>query len=137
MGPAGFDELRFYAEHFDTVEVNTTFYGQPRAEVAADWVRRTPQRFSFSLKLYQKFTHPKMFREAALKSAPGSDGTLLDAARASDAERHRRFSERASNRLQRPASSARSSRSFLRASRAAAATRDYSTQLLTAFSDIR
>jgi uncharacterized protein YecE (DUF72 family) len=77
-GTRDFDELRFYAEHFDTVEVNTTFYGQPRPEVAADWVRRTPARFSFSLKLYQKFTHPKMFREAALKSAPGSEGTLLD-----------------------------------------------------------
>ena len=31
--PKGFDELAFYAEHFDTVEVNSTFYGQPRAEV--------------------------------------------------------------------------------------------------------
>jgi hypothetical protein len=31
-GTRDFDELRFYAEHFDTVEVNSTFYGQPRAE---------------------------------------------------------------------------------------------------------
>jgi uncharacterized protein YecE (DUF72 family) len=77
-GTSGFDELGFYAEHFDTVEINTTFYGQPRAEIAADWVRRTPPAFTFSLKLYQKFTHPKMFREAALRSAPGSAGTLLD-----------------------------------------------------------
>ena len=77
-GTSGFDELRFYAEHFDTVEVNTTFYGQPRPEVTLDWVGRTPARFTFSLKLYQKFTHPKMFREAALKSAPGSEGILLD-----------------------------------------------------------
>ena len=77
-GTSDFDELRFYAAHFDTVEVNTTFYGQPRPEVASDWVRRTPDRFTFSLKLYQKFTHPKMFREAALKSAPGSEGRLLD-----------------------------------------------------------
>jgi uncharacterized protein YecE (DUF72 family) len=77
-GTAGFDELRFYAEHFDTVEVNTTFYGQPRAVVTADWVSRTPARFLFSLKLYQKFTHPKMFREAALRTAPGSEGALLD-----------------------------------------------------------
>src|SRR5688572_9310044 len=77
-GTAGFDELRFYADHFDTVEVNTTFYGQPRAEVTAGWAARTPAAFQFSLKLYQKFTHPKMFREAALKSAPGSEGTLLD-----------------------------------------------------------
>ena len=77
-GTAGFDELRFYAEHFDTVEVNTTFYGQPRAEVTSAWANRTPAGFEFSLKLYQKFTHPKMFKEAALKSAPGSEGTLLD-----------------------------------------------------------
>jgi len=78
QGTANFDELRFYAEHFDTVEVNTTFYGQPRAEVTAGWVARTPGRFTFSLKLYQKFTHPTMFRETALKSAPGSEGPLLD-----------------------------------------------------------
>jgi uncharacterized protein YecE (DUF72 family) len=77
-GTAGFDELRFYAEHFDTVEVNTTFYGQPRPDVTAGWAERTPPGFRFSLKLYQKFTHPKMFREAALKSAPGSEGPLLD-----------------------------------------------------------
>jgi len=77
-GTAGFDELRFYAEHFDTVEVNTTFYGQPRPEVARSWVERTPSGFEFSLKLYQKFTHPKMFRESALTRAPGSEGPLLD-----------------------------------------------------------
>jgi len=77
-GTDRFDELRFYADHFDTVEVNTTFYGQPRAEVTAGWVARTPPGFTFSLKLYQKFTHPKMFREAALRSAPGSEGALLD-----------------------------------------------------------
>ena len=77
-GTAGFHELRFYADHFDTVEVNSTFYGQPRADITTGWVARTPAQFSFSLKLYQKFTHPKMFRDAALKSAPGSDGPLLD-----------------------------------------------------------
>jgi uncharacterized protein YecE (DUF72 family) len=77
-GTAGFDELRFYAEHFETVEVNSTFYGQPRADVTSGWASRTPPEFEFSLKLYQKFTHPKMFREAALKTAPGTDGPLLD-----------------------------------------------------------
>ena len=77
-GTDQFDELRFYAEHFDTVEVNTTFYGQPRAEVTRGWADRTPAGFDFSMKLYQKFTHPKMFREAALKTAPGAEGPLLD-----------------------------------------------------------
>lgn len=77
-GTDRFDELRFYAEHFDTVEVNTTFYGQPRAEVTRGWVERTPAAFDFSLKLYQKFTHPRMFKEAALKAAPGAEGPFLD-----------------------------------------------------------
>jgi uncharacterized protein YecE (DUF72 family) len=54
----GFDELAYYAEHFDTVEINTTFYGQPRAKVAQTWADRTPPDFEFSLKLYRKFTHP-------------------------------------------------------------------------------
>jgi uncharacterized protein YecE (DUF72 family) len=71
-----FDELAFYSEHFDTVEINATFYGQPRASVSASWVRRTPADFEFSVKLYQKFTHPKMFQErvaAALESGGAAD----------------------------------------------------------------
>ena len=56
----GFDELRFYAERFNTVEVNSTFYGQPRANVSLGWVKRTPSDFEFAIKLYQKFTHPDM-----------------------------------------------------------------------------
>lgn len=63
----GFDELRFYAERFNTVEVNSTFYGQPRPNVTLGWVRRTPGDFDFSIKLYQKFTHPGM----ALRQAQG------------------------------------------------------------------
>jgi uncharacterized protein YecE (DUF72 family) len=66
--PKGFDELRYYAEHFDTVEVNSTFYGQPRRDVTSRWADRTPANFEFSVKLYQKFTHPRMFEEALRKS---------------------------------------------------------------------
>ena len=58
-----FDELAFYADHFNTVEVNSTFYGQPRADVSRGWAERTPDGFEFSVKLYQKFTHPRMFEE--------------------------------------------------------------------------
>jgi uncharacterized protein YecE (DUF72 family) len=64
---SGFDELRFYAEHFDTVEINSTFYGVPTAGAARGWVERTPPGFEFSLKLYQKFTHPGMFEKATGK----------------------------------------------------------------------
>ncbi len=66
----GFDELRFYAEHFDTVEVNSTFYGQPDARVTSAWVARTPPGFAFSVKLYQKFTHPRMFKERVVRALP-------------------------------------------------------------------
>jgi uncharacterized protein YecE (DUF72 family) len=69
--PRGFDELAFYADHFDTVEVNSTFYGQPRADVTEGWARRTPAGFEFAVKLYQKFTHPGMFRERVERSLPG------------------------------------------------------------------
>src|SRR5437899_9956534 len=72
--PKGFDELAVYAEHFDTVEVNSTFYGQPRAEVTRGWVDRTPRGFEFSLKLYQKFTHPSMFKKALARKLPGAAG---------------------------------------------------------------
>src|SRR5688572_18985463 len=77
-GTHGFDELRFYAQHFDTVEVNTTFYGQPRAEITRGWAERTPTGFEFSLKLYQKFTHPRMFREAAQKAATVTSSDIDD-----------------------------------------------------------
>lgn len=58
-----FDELEFYAERFNTVEVNSTFYGQPRRNVSLGWVKRTPPGFEFSVKLYQKFTHPELTRD--------------------------------------------------------------------------
>lgn len=67
-GGTHIDELTYYAEHFDTVEVNTTFYGQPKPEVSRRWVERTPEGFEFSLKLYQKFTHPAMYEKATGKS---------------------------------------------------------------------
>jgi len=69
----GFDELRFYAERFNTVEVNSTFYGQPRATVSLAWVRRTPPGFAFSVKLFQKFTHPATSRDPTPVAAADVD----------------------------------------------------------------
>jgi uncharacterized protein YecE (DUF72 family) len=59
--PRGFDELAYYAEHFDTVEVNATFYRMPEPDLSRAWLRRTPADFTFSIKLFQQFTHPDMF----------------------------------------------------------------------------
>jgi uncharacterized protein YecE (DUF72 family) len=61
------DELSYYADHFDTVEVNSSFYGPPPAATTRRWAERTPKRFEFSVKLYQKFTHPEMFAKATGK----------------------------------------------------------------------
>jgi uncharacterized protein YecE (DUF72 family) len=81
--PKTFDELSFYAEHFDTVEVNSTFYGQPRPGVSRKWAERTPAGFEFSVKLYQKFTHPEMFKKTLSRGLPEkhpfSEDGLLDA----------------------------------------------------------
>jgi uncharacterized protein YecE (DUF72 family) len=52
--------LTHYAHEFDTVEVNSTFYGQPRANVTLARAKRTPKDFDFAVKLFQKFTHPNM-----------------------------------------------------------------------------
>ena len=88
--PKWFDELAFYAEHFDTVEVNSTFYGQPRAEVTRAWAERTPAGFEFSVKLYQKFTHPRLFKDRLEGSLPGGGahqpGVLDALARPNDAD---------------------------------------------------
>jgi len=55
------DELAYYAERFDTVEVNSTFYRVQSPQTALSWARRTPAGFLFSIKLFQKFTHPELY----------------------------------------------------------------------------
>ncbi len=83
----GFDELSYYAEHFDTVEVNSSFYGPPRPEVSRAWVERTPSNFEFSLKLHQQFTHPKMYQKAALGDLPdASPEALAELSRVTEAD---------------------------------------------------
>ena len=57
----GFDELSYYAEHFDIVEVNSSFYRMPDQAQTRRWVERTPAGFLFAVKLFQKFTHPDMY----------------------------------------------------------------------------
>jgi len=79
---AKFDDLAFYAEHFDTVEINSTFYRVPSAAMARGWVDRTPPGFEFSLKLFQKFTHPAMFERATGADPFDLGGKDVDAFRA-------------------------------------------------------
>ena len=51
--------LRFYADHFTTVEVNATFYRLPSKETLKTWYRTVPDNFIFSVKASQYITHRK------------------------------------------------------------------------------
>jgi uncharacterized protein YecE (DUF72 family) len=42
--------LEYYAAHFDTVEINNSFYRLPLAETFAEWRRRVPPSFVYAVK---------------------------------------------------------------------------------------
>jgi uncharacterized protein YecE (DUF72 family) len=67
--PGKIDELEYYSRFFDTVEVNSSFYRPPNPEYARNWAKRTPDGFLFTVKLWQKFTHPGMYKEATGQDA--------------------------------------------------------------------
>jgi len=49
--------LAYYAERFDTVEVNYTFYRMPTEKLLEGWAAGTPDRFTFTLKAPRRITH--------------------------------------------------------------------------------
>ena len=51
--------LPFYAQHFDAVEINNTFYRMPDAKTVAKWAGEVPEGFGFVLKAPQRITHQK------------------------------------------------------------------------------
>jgi uncharacterized protein YecE (DUF72 family) len=60
--PKGLPQRRWlahYAELFDTVEVNNTFYRLPRRESVATWVAESPPGFVFAVKASRFLTHVK------------------------------------------------------------------------------
>jgi uncharacterized protein YecE (DUF72 family) len=57
--------LDFYARHFDTVEVNATFYRLPTVKAVQGWVDQTPVDFVFAVKLSRYVTHVKRLRDLA------------------------------------------------------------------------
>jgi uncharacterized protein YecE (DUF72 family) len=60
------DRLAWYAERFDAVEVNSSFYAVPERRTVERWAQVTPERFTFDVKL-----HRLLSRHAAdLKSLP-------------------------------------------------------------------
>jgi uncharacterized protein YecE (DUF72 family) len=53
------DFLSFYARHFDTVEVNSTYYRVPSPRAIEQMERKTPPGFRFMVKLNQAMTHER------------------------------------------------------------------------------
>src|ERR1043166_2256648 len=51
--------LSFYAQHFDSVEINNTFYRMPEAKMLGKWATEVPDGFTFVLKAPQRITHQK------------------------------------------------------------------------------
>ena len=57
--PAGFHEAAYLAQYFDTIEINTSFYGPIAPDSARKWITLVSgnPRFIFTAKLWQQFTH--------------------------------------------------------------------------------
>jgi uncharacterized protein YecE (DUF72 family) len=55
--------LEIYAEQFDTVEINATFYRLPAASTVEQWARRVPDGFVFCPKLGQYCSHRKKLKD--------------------------------------------------------------------------
>ncbi len=55
--------LEIYAQTFDTVEVNSTFYRLARREAVAGWVAQTPAEFLFAVKASRYLTHIRRLRD--------------------------------------------------------------------------
>jgi uncharacterized protein YecE (DUF72 family) len=64
VGTRAVDYLSIYARAFDTVEVDSTFYAVPPAKTVRGWHDRTPDNFTFALKLPQEITHERRLRDA-------------------------------------------------------------------------
>jgi uncharacterized protein YecE (DUF72 family) len=54
------DFLRYYAQHFNSVEVDSTFYRTPSKGTVQGWDKKTPQGFVFAAKVPQLITHEKV-----------------------------------------------------------------------------
>jgi len=55
--------LSYYAEHFNVVEIDSTFYGTPRLSTVQSWNAKTPQGFIFTAKVPQEITHKKVLKD--------------------------------------------------------------------------
>jgi uncharacterized protein YecE (DUF72 family) len=60
IGMRSKDFLRHYSTQFQTVEIDSTFYGTPAASTVTNWNEKTPADFIFAAKVPQVITHEKV-----------------------------------------------------------------------------
>jgi len=60
------ERLSFYAERFEAVELNSSFYAIPATSTVEGWAERTPEGFRFDVKLHRLLSH----HAAQLKELP-------------------------------------------------------------------
>ncbi|OUJ73628.1 DUF72 domain-containing protein [Hymenobacter crusticola] len=66
--PPGLPQRRwfeFYSQHFNTLELNVTFYRFPQVSFLQNWHAQSPDTFRFSVKAPRLITHYKQFHESA------------------------------------------------------------------------
>jgi uncharacterized protein YecE (DUF72 family) len=66
-GTRAAEMLEVYARAFETVEVDSTFYAIPPVSTFESWMKRTPDGFTFSLKLPQEVTHERALRSGSIE----------------------------------------------------------------------
>ena len=68
-GTRASEMFQIYARHFDTVEVNNSFYQLPAAKTFDNWRESSPRRFLFALKASRFITHMKKLKDPESSSA--------------------------------------------------------------------
>jgi uncharacterized protein YecE (DUF72 family) len=71
--PRGFDELAYLAQYFTAVEINSSYYGPPKAAAAKRWAESVSRNglLRFTAKLFHSFTHER-------KPAPNDEREFKD-----------------------------------------------------------
>src|SRR5437870_11520919 len=65
--------LRYYAENFNAVEINNTFYRMPAESVLRNWAEQVPSSFRFIIKASRRLAH-----NSRLTDVGGSVGYMLE-----------------------------------------------------------
>ncbi|MCK9426802.1 MAG: DUF72 domain-containing protein [Ignavibacteriaceae bacterium] len=78
-----FDWLQFYAENFNCVEVNSTYYTYLSPKIVEGWIRKVEDAddFLFTIKLHQDFTHNRKYDKQSIKSVSENLNKLVQAER--------------------------------------------------------